>query len=73
MDIVATQGPLALFRGVVLRSVILGVGSCIFWPLQTTIATWLLLESHDVLGVVLEPPPSCSVKNPIKHKRGGVK
>jgi Mitochondrial carrier protein len=56
MDIVATQGPLALFRGVVLRSVILGVGSCIFWPLQTTIATWLLLESHDVLGVVLEPP-----------------
>jgi hypothetical protein len=49
MDIVATQGSAALFRGVVLRSVILGLGSCIFWPLQTTIATWLL-ESH-VLGV----------------------
>jgi hypothetical protein len=55
MDIVATQGPLALFRGVVLRSVILGVGSCIFWPLQTTIATWLLLESHDVLVGVGTP------------------
>lgn len=37
-DIVQQEGVSALFRGVVMRSFVLGVGSSIFWPIQRTIS-----------------------------------
>ena len=40
-EIVATEGASALFRGVVMRSWVLGLGSSIFWPIQRAVATSL--------------------------------
>lgn len=37
-QIVSNEGVSALFRGVALRSFVLGVGSFIFWPIQRTVA-----------------------------------
>lgn len=37
-QVVAKDGVSALFRGVVMRSVVLGLGSCIFWPIQRSVS-----------------------------------
>jgi solute carrier family 25 protein 38 len=37
-DILQNEGVPALFRGVVLRSIVLGIGSSIFWPIQRSVA-----------------------------------
>ncbi|KAL3897353.1 MAG: hypothetical protein SGARI_006941 [Bacillariaceae sp.] len=41
-QIVKESGVTALFRGVVMRSIVLGIGSSIFWPIQRSMAHWLL-------------------------------
>jgi hypothetical protein len=38
MEILQKDGVRALFRGVVMRSVVLGFGSSIFWPIQRTVS-----------------------------------
>lgn len=43
--IVKTEGITALFRGVLLRSFVLGTGSAIFWPIQRRVAQ--ILEPED--------------------------
>jgi hypothetical protein len=40
-EIVRKEGVRALFRGVVLRSAVLGFGSSIFWPIQRTVSEHL--------------------------------
>ena len=40
-DIIRNEGITALFRGVLMRSFTLGVGSSIFWPIQRTTANYL--------------------------------
>jgi Mitochondrial carrier protein len=40
-QIVKRHGVSALYRGVVMRSIVLGVGFSIFWPIQRTTAQWL--------------------------------
>lgn len=40
-QIVTKHGVSALFRGVAMRSIVLGVGSSIFWPIQRSTAHWL--------------------------------
>lgn len=42
-SIVKTEGVVGLFQGVVLRSVVLGIGSSIFWPIQRSVADGLQL------------------------------
>jgi dipeptide/tripeptide permease len=37
-EILRKEGAQALFRGVMMRSVVLGVGSSIFWPIQRTVS-----------------------------------
>ena len=44
-EIVMKDGIKALYRGVVMRSIVMGVGSFIFWPIQRSVAQ--ALESHD--------------------------
>jgi hypothetical protein len=46
MDIVSKEGVPALFRGVVLRSIVLGIGSSIFWPIQRSVAQSLQPYDH---------------------------
>ena len=41
-QIVQTEGMAVLWKGVVLRSVVLGVGSLVFWPIQHTVTRYLL-------------------------------
>jgi solute carrier family 25 (mitochondrial S-adenosylmethionine transporter), member 26 len=38
LEILEKEGVRALFRGVVMRSVVLGIGSSIFWPIQHSVA-----------------------------------
>jgi hypothetical protein len=45
-QIVANQGIPALFRGVAMRSIVLGIGSSIFWPIQRSISH-LLQPDYD--------------------------
>lgn len=40
-QIVTKQGLSGLYRGVVMRSIVLGIGSSIFWPIQRSTAHWL--------------------------------
>ncbi|KAG7368054.1 mitochondrial carrier protein [Nitzschia inconspicua] len=40
-QIVTKHGVSALYRGVVMRSIVLGIGSSIFWPIQRSTAHWL--------------------------------
>jgi hypothetical protein len=40
-DILKTEGVSAFFRGVAMRSIVLGVGSSIFWPIQRKVAQTL--------------------------------
>jgi solute carrier family 25 (mitochondrial iron transporter), member 28/37 len=40
-QIVKTHGVSALYRGVIMRSIVLGIGSSIFWPIQRSTAQWL--------------------------------
>ena len=40
-QILKEEGPKALFRGVILRSAVLGVGSSIFWPIQRHVSHYL--------------------------------
>jgi hypothetical protein len=40
-EILKKEGVTALFQGVALRSVVLGVGSSIFWPIQQSVSNWL--------------------------------
>jgi solute carrier family 25, member 38 len=40
-QIVKKHGVSALYRGVVMRSIVLGIGSSIFWPIQRSTAHWL--------------------------------
>lgn len=40
-EILKKEGVTALFRGVALRSLVLGAGSSIFWPIQRSVAHWL--------------------------------
>lgn len=47
--IVKIEGITALFRGVALRSVVLGVGSSIFWPIQRRVAQSLEPSGRFVL------------------------
>lgn len=37
-EIIKTEGMTALFRGVFMRSIVLGIGSSIFWPIQHSVA-----------------------------------
>ena len=37
-QIVTEEGAMALFRGVAMRSIVLGIGSSIFWPIQRSVA-----------------------------------
>ena len=46
-EILSQEGITALFRGVVLRSVVLGVGSCIFWPIQKSLAQHFQQSTTD--------------------------
>jgi len=43
-EIVQREGIAALFRGVVMRSFVLGIGSSIFWPIQRSVAHSLQQE-----------------------------
>lgn len=38
VEILQKEGGQALFRGVVMRSLVLGIGSSIFWPIQRTVS-----------------------------------
>lgn len=40
-EILRKEGVSALFRGVAMRSVVLGIGSSIFWPIQNSVASYL--------------------------------
>ena len=40
-QIIQKEGIPALFRGVLLRSAVLGVGSSIFWPIQRHVSQYL--------------------------------
>lgn len=46
-QIVIKHGVAALFRGVAMRSIILGIGSSIFWPIQRSTAHWLQPNYND--------------------------
>jgi Mitochondrial carrier protein len=45
--IVTKHGVSALFRGVLMRSIVLGIGSSIFWPIQRATAHWLQPDYED--------------------------
>lgn len=46
-QIMSREGASALFRGVAIRSVVLGIGSSIFWPVQRSVAHYLQPDYHD--------------------------
>lgn len=46
-QIVTKHGVSALYRGVVMRSIVLGIGSSIFWPIQRSMAHWLQPDFED--------------------------
>jgi hypothetical protein len=46
-QIVKQHGISALFRGVIMRSIVLGIGSSIFWPIQRSTAHWLQPDYQD--------------------------
>jgi hypothetical protein len=48
-QIVSKEGASSLFRGVAIRSVVLGIGSSIFWPIQRSVAHNLRPDYHDDL------------------------
>mmetsp|Transcript_24891 Transcript_24891/g.68627 ORF Transcript_24891/g.68627 Transcript_24891/m.68627 type:complete len:282 (+) Transcript_24891:94-939(+) len=39
--VVSNDGISGLFRGVAMRSIVLGIGSCIFWPIQRNLSHYL--------------------------------
>lgn len=54
-EILKTEGVPALFRGVGMRSIVLGIGSSIFWPIQQTVAHQLHpYDSCPMEGRLLE-------------------
>ena len=46
-QIVTKHGMKALFRGVLMRSIVLGIGSSIFWPIQRTTSHYLQPDYID--------------------------
>jgi hypothetical protein len=53
-EIVGREGVSALFRGVAMRSVVLGVGSSIFWPIQRTVAHTLHSREYNSISILFE-------------------